>query len=245
MARLVVLITLLALVVAQEAAAVEYRLQVVSLHYNALVSFLGARAVYDGAASPGLDRLEAEVDRAGLPAGVLLYDRPLESVPGEAHQGFGAARVRGEIRPSGAREQWQEVRWEGNPGERSLWIVAGSARAFQEVYQVALKGNGPLRYFTPYGASWNGKPVDALRLPLAFMHSWQERPDFWQRHLAGRVNLENGIALVVGENQDLFSSDHVYVLVQQGSQPGVFKVVLGWRQRPVDVQSPSTAPLVR
>lgn len=215
------------------AAAVEYRLQVVSLYEESFAHFLDPGSVRDGSSSPGLDRLETTMDRAELPKGALVYDRPLHAAGEATAQAFGAVRIRGEVRPAGdGREQWTEVRWEGKPGERSVWIVGGVSPHFQEVRHLALKGNGSLRYFIPHGA--NARGAEALRLPLMWVQFWEARGGFWERHLSRLVNLGSGIAAVVGENDNPLFADFVYILVNHAAQPATYKAVLGWRRRSPD-----------
>src|SRR4029450_7756847 len=71
------------------AAAVEYRLNVVNLYEGAFAAFLGSREWNDGAAGPGLNRLEASLDQGAVGKGNLLYDRPVQPAPG------GIPRARG------------------------------------------------------------------------------------------------------------------------------------------------------
>ncbi len=77
----------------------------------------------------------------------MLYDRTLRWSSVAVAQVCGAVRVLAEIKPGGEGEQrWDEVKWDGKPGERSVWMVIPSGKGRpQQLYHVALKGTGPIR----------------------------------------------------------------------------------------------------
>jgi hypothetical protein len=123
-AFVVVALLTLAQWMALPAEAVEYRLRVASLWENGLVSFLSPGEVLDGASGPGLDKLEARLDAADFPRGALLYDRHLQLGGEDTARAFGAVAVRGSVTlGGGATQVWDEVSWEGKPGEQSVWVV--------------------------------------------------------------------------------------------------------------------------
>ncbi len=213
------------------ASAVEYRLQVVSLFAESFASFLKPGELADGASGPGLDRLEASLDRGEVPAGAFLYDRHLQAVRESIARAYGGIPVRAEVRLGGVeRELWDEVRWEGTPGEQSVWVVATTTTRTQEVYRVALKGRGPLRQFTPYVIP-NGEKVDAVKFPLNFLWSEEERGTAWPKYVSRVLNLARGIGVVVGVNHSPLMADHVYLIVSQGTEPTTYKAVLVWQRR--------------
>ena len=237
---LAALIPLLApLAGAPPAAAVEYRLQVVSIFEDALKSFLRPGETGDGAAGPGLDRLEASLDTGAFPAAVVLYDRPLEAARELVARGWGAAPVRAEARRGGeGKQRWDAVIFEGTPGERSLWLVAATTGRPQEVARVALRGAGPLRLFQPY-ARPNGGTLPVLSHQLSFLWTGQERGDLWDRHVGPALDLAAGIGVVVGVNQGAFYADHAYIVVQHGPEAATYKAILAWKQREQDREAPS------
>jgi hypothetical protein len=155
---------LLTLVPASAARAVEYRLDVASLWDTALPAYLSTAELYDGASGPGLARLEEGLDQGGVPSGVLLDDRPLRWASESVAQAYGTVRVLAEIKPGGeGRPRWDEVRWDGKPGERSVWVIAPSGRArAHRLYRTVLKGDGPIRQFMAY-VPVNGNRSQAVR----------------------------------------------------------------------------------
>ena len=237
------LIALLA--AAPPAWAVEYRLQVVSLFESAFVSFLKAGEFEDGASGPGLARLEASLDGGGVPSGVVLFDRRVQPVRSSLARAWGGAPVVPRIKPAGEGSTfWDEITWEGKPGERSVWIVSPTIRNVQEVYNVALKGAGPLRHFRPYAAGLDGTGTAALSIPLNFLWFYEERGTVWDRYIGRSLDLREGIGAVAGVNSDALFPDQVYLIVSQAEQPTTYKAVLVWRERSYERQAPSNkAPI--
>lgn len=221
-----------ALSLAAPAGAVEYRLRVASLYESAFVYFLTPTHLKaDGSAVP-LARLEATLDSAELPAAVLLY-RPVEPASARIARSFGVKRVRPIPEADDTElEQWMEVRWDGKPGERSLWVVAATEISYQELYHLGLKGTESLRYVIPYDAPLDEKKLPSVTLPLYFIQSFKDPGGLWERHLAEALDLSKGIAVVVGENQDGIFPDHVFLVVNHAPEPTTYKAVLGWRRRP-------------
>jgi hypothetical protein len=223
------LLTLLAVPV--KATAVEYRLQVVSLYEEAFRSLLRPNELCDGASGPGLDRLEASLDRAEFPKGAILWDRHVQSAGEEFARGYSAVVVHPHLTESSAQRLWHELRWEGRPGEQTVWRVSPSGLRIGELDRVALKGRGMLRHFIPFSPpTTNGHRSQALSIPLLYLWAQQER-GLWPGYLARTVELSDGIAAVVGVNTNGSFSDEVHLLVKHGEQPMTYKAVLGWRPR--------------
>jgi len=211
--------------------AIEYKLQVVNVLDVAFRSFLKSGEYADGAAGAGLVDLESRVDHATVPRGTLLYDRPLQAVSGRAAQGFGAVAVRGEFKLGGTDDNlWNEVRWSGNPGEQSVWMIATTTTRFQQLERVALKGRGPLRHFFPY-APTNGHKLAAIKIQLGFVWGESERGTLWPKYLAPSLELGEGLGILVAVNDNPLFADHVYLIVVHGDQPTTYKSVLAWRRR--------------
>ncbi|MGH7355355.1 MAG: hypothetical protein ACRELS_12380 [Candidatus Rokuibacteriota bacterium] len=230
-------------VAAAPAAAIEYRLQVVSVLDEALRANLAAGEFKDGAAGPGLNRLEATLDAAGLPKGALLYDRHVRPAPEPLARGFGATPVAAQVREGGdERAQWDEARWDGRPGEVTVWLIRTSGVRPQEATRVALKGDGPMRQFLPYTVASGTGRFDAVKISLNYLNFTDgARIAQWT---ARAVNLKNGIAVVVGVNDNSMRPDDVYLIVEHSHAPATYKAVLGWRQRRGDIESPSSAPII-
>ncbi len=211
--------------------AVEYRLRVASVQEPAYFHF----ADRDGALpdSPfSLNRLKSALDRGEVPSGVFVSSRDLVPATAGTARSFDAVVVRpaGELREEG---QWQEVRWEGKPGERVVWVVQGQGVHLQEVTGVGFMagGNGQLRHYIPHGASLSAASTRATRFPLALIESWEGRPGLWQKWLARYVDLREGIAAVIGQNRNPVFADSVFLVIQQGSAPATYTTAIAWRNR--------------
>jgi hypothetical protein len=225
---------------ATPAVAVEYRLQVVSLFETAFVSFLTPPELRDGASGPGLDRLEASLEQGRMPKGAILFDRRVQPLGGGLAEGWGGTRVLPVLKPAGTSPTLaDEVAWEGNPGERAVWLVSPTMRNIQELYRVGLKGGGPLRHFLPYPVPFNGPPTAAMALPLNFLWMYEERGTIWSKYVSKSLDVRDGIGAVVGVNNNVMFPDQVYIVVSQAEQPTTYKAVLVWRERNVDRESPS------
>jgi hypothetical protein len=226
------------------AQAVEYKLQVVNLWDTALAAYAKTDELRDGGSGPGLERLEAGLDASTVPSGVVLGDRTLRWAGETVAHAYGTVRVLADIVPGGqAQGRWDEVRWEGKPGERSVWVVAASGNGRpQRLYRVVLKGEGPPRQFMPYGPV-GGSRSAAVRYPLNFLWFNEERGGLWERYLAHSLDLGEGLGAVVGENPNVFFPDHVYLIVQQAARPTTYKAVLLWRDSVHNFEAPDSAPI--
>ncbi len=221
------------------AGAVEYRLQVVSLFEHGIVAFASPRELEDGAAGPGLDRLEATLDRGAVSPGALLWDRRVQPASLDAARAWGAAPVEATLVPaSEAGRNWDTLTWQGEPGARSVWVLSPTGRYTRELHRLALRGTGPMRQHQPYALPRDARPVAALRLPLNFVWFHEERGSIW-RHVAPWLDLGAGLGVVVGATDPSPTPDSVYVVVQHAPGPTTYKAVLSWRQRPEEHERPS------
>lgn len=244
MAGIILTLAMFAVVVeAGIAVAVEYRLRVASVHDSALGSYLDPAEFRDAASGPGLDRLEASLDNGAFPPGGALYDRPSAPAAEMATRALGAVAVRVELTdPASAVGRWQEFRWDGRPGERTLWVVAPSAIRYAQLERVALKGRGPLRQFRPYtmGLFSRGRR-EAFTVPLQLIWTALDRGTPGDPFLSRTLSLDNEIAAIVGVNQNRSFADQVYLLVVHAEKPSTYKAVLGWlprQDRPGEVEAP-------
>ncbi len=225
---------------AAPAWAVDYRLQVISMYENSFASFLTAGELKDGSSGPGLARLEASLDKGEVSKAVLLYDRHLQASREGIARAYGGVPVRAEVRLGGLEtDLWDEVRWEGKPGEQSVWVIVPGSRLPQELRRLALKGFGPLRQFQPYVIPANGTRFPAVSFPLNFLWTQEELGTAWGKYVRPVLDLRDGIGAIVAVNHNRLFPDQVYVIVSQGAEPTTYKAVLAWRQRPEDVEGPS------
>src|SRR5258707_6857090 len=220
------------------AHAVEYRLEVANLGETPLYPCAKPAELRDGASGRGLERLEASLDQGAMPHAVFLRDRTLRWSSEWVAHAPGAVRVLAEIKAAGDGQRWDEVRWEGKPGERSVWMVLPGGRGLpQQLYRVVLKGDGPARQFMPY-VPVNGSRSAAVKYPLAFLWFYEERGLIWDRYVSQSLDLGGGLGAVVGGNSNQTFPDQAYLIVQQGAQPTTYKAVLLWRDPGYDFPAP-------
>lgn len=211
------------------AAAVEYRLKVVSVFDQALTSFLSPGELYDGSTGPGFQRLDAFLNEGSGHRGAIVTQRPLTSVPDSTARAWGGVAVTAPIARGGVVSYWDEVRWDGKPGERSIWIVKSAGRRRPQVVKhVVLAGTTPLTIYQAYSADCGKIRVPALKMPIPLMAFQEERGDVWDKYVAKSLDLRHGVGAVVGTNSDAVWPDLVYIIVQQGPEPTTFEVVLTW-----------------
>jgi hypothetical protein len=229
------------LAMASGAPAVEYRLQVANLWENGFVALLRPGELDDGASGPGLNALETALDRGEVGAGVALPDRHVQPMREAASRAWGGVRViPQEVKAGGeGKVLWDEVRWEGRPGEQSVWLVKAISLRPQWLYRTALKGQGPMRQFVPYTVPIDIVKLPAIQLPLDFLWFYEERGTIWERYVARRLDLGLGIGVVVGANFNPSFPDWAYLVVRHAEQPTVYKAVLAWRERPSQIQAPA------
>ncbi len=208
----------------------EYRLQVSNLFDTSFAHFLDG-AIGRGAGELALPRLEGSLDAGAMPKGAILYDRLVQAMPSDWAPGFRAVAVRGQVLPAEDGRRWETVAWEGQPGERSVWLIAPPKSRDQEVIHVALKGMGALRYHIPYTVAFRSRPSAAVSYPLHFLRFHGERGGLWDRYLSRTTMLADGIAAVVGVNENPSFGDWVFLLVENPPAPTTFKAVIGWDRR--------------
>lgn len=222
--------------------AVEYRLLVANMWDSGFNAFVRSGELANGASGPGLEELVASLDRGDVPRGPLLTDRTFRWAGETVARAYGAVRVLSDIKPGGeGRSRWDEVRWNGEPGERSVWVVERSGRGRpQQLYHVVLKAVEPARHFIPY-APTNGQRLVTVRYPLDFLWFHEERADLWERYLSKTLDVSHGIAVIAGANSNSLFPDVARLLVNQAEQPTTYQAVLIWRQAPTGFEAPRRA----
>lgn len=229
---------LMSLALVSGARAVEYRLQVVSIFETTFASYLKPGEFKDGASGAGLDRLETSLDRGEMPSGGILYDRRAQPVLENIARAYGGTPVVPSLSPrgDGRATSWQEITWDGMPGERSVWLVLPILRSIQELERVALKSTGAFRQFRVYTLPPDRSRLPAVALPLNFLWAQEERGTAWGKYFAQRLDLGNGVGVVVGVDSNAFSPDRAYLIVSHAEEPTTYKAVLVWRERKLDRQ---------
>lgn len=231
--------SLVLLLAGAPAQAVEYRLLVANIYDRALTSFVSVSELYDGASGPGLDKIEQSLDTGAMDRGVILVQRPLRSVPASIARAWGGVAVAADILRGGIdTPSWDEVRWQGKPGERSIWIVKSSGNVRpQQIVRVTLKGAGPMRLFQPYTVT-NGNKAAVLQLPVPLVAFHESHGNVWDKFVAKNLDLRQGIGAVVGLSDNALFPDLAYLIVDQGDTPTTFKAVITWRDRDIDREMP-------
>lgn len=213
------------------ATAEEYRLQVANLYRTSFAHFIDG-PIRSGSGELAMPGLERSLDSGEMQPGALLTDRTFRYGWDELVQGFGAVKVRASVSPGEGLRRWDEAVWEGQPGEKSVWVIASSATNHQEVYQVALNGQTEgLRYFVPYNVTGNPRPEPVVGYPLVFLRFHTDRGNLWNRYLSRSVALAEGLAAVIGTNDNPSFADWVYLVVEHPPKPTTFKAVIGWERR--------------
>lgn len=226
------------LALAAPACAVEYRLRVANLYHDSFVHYFDG-PLGSGSGELGMDRLDRALDTDRIPQGVLLSDRAFRYGWDAVATSFRRVTVVADIKPGEGPRRWDEVVWQGTPGERSVWVIAPTTTWTQEVVHVALLGaplgseNTPgLRYYVPYRVTGSPTPQTVVTYPLDFLRFYEDRgPALWDRYLSRSTALVQGIAVVVGENSNPTFADWVYIVVQNPAKPTTFKAVIGWERR--------------
>ena len=219
------------------ALAVEYRLKVASILDVSLTSFLSYGELKDGATGPGFQKLQALLDQGGSDRAMMITHRPLKAVPGSSARAWGGVAIDAPIARGGVVSFWDEVRWDGKPGERSIWIVKPDGREDpQSVKHVVLKGTGPLTLFQPFTVACGKTRVPVMNLGIPLLAFQESRGDVWDKYVAKNLDLSQGVAAVVGQNSQAVMANLVYIIVEQGPTPTTFEVVLAWSNS--DAQTP-------
>lgn len=219
--------------IGSRADAVEYRLLVANLYRDSFAHFI-AGPIGSGSGELAMPNLEQALDSGRIGPGALLTDRLLRYGWDDLVRSMDAVKVRANIAPAQGGRRWDEAVWDGTPGDRSVWVIGPLATNQQEVYQVAVKGNGDgatLRYYVPYRVTGHPSPQTVVAYPLLFMRFYGDRGGLWARYLSRSVSLADGIGVVVGINDNPSFADWVYFLVEHPPQPATFKAVIGWERR--------------
>ena len=213
---------------APAAWAVEYRLLVANLHEQSYFYYVGRNGAEDR-----LDRLDVAQDSGRVPPGVFIPDRAIQPLQRPLVGAFESVVARPKETSPGDR-QWDEIHWEGPPGGRTVWVISGASTLFQEVTGVGLRaGSGPFRHYYPYrAAALSREQLRALVFPLTLIQAAEGKTGLWSRWLQPRLDLRNGLAVIVGENPNLFYPDPVYVVIENAPEPTTYKLALAWRHRP-------------
>lgn len=219
------------------AQAVEYRLLVASVFDTSLTSFVTPRELTYGASGPGLQRLETAISTGGIEWGSMPVGRPLSGVPDSVARAWSGVGIRADILRGGVDAgRWDEVRWEGKPGERSIWLIkaTGNNRP-QSVQRVTLEGGaGPVRLYPPYVFTAGSGRLAVMQMPQPLLAFSETQGNVWDKWVGKGLDLGQGIGAVVGLSANALNADLVYLVVQQGDQPTRYRAVISWADPDLD-----------
>jgi hypothetical protein len=223
------------LLAASPARAVEYRLLVASVFDTALTSFVTVKELDYGATGPGLVRLETGLDTGEIDWGAMPAGRPLTSVPESIARAWGGVAIRADIARGGISVgRWDEVRWQGSPGQRSIWVIwpIGANRP-EAVSRVTLQGTDAVRLYPPYARTGTER-LAVLQMPLPLIQFSENRGNVWDKWVGKGLDLSQGIGAVVGLNPNALYPDVLYLIVEQGDRPTTYRAVVSWSDRDID-----------
>jgi len=226
------------------APAVEYRLLVASIFDATLMSFVSPPELLNGASGPGLQRVEKGLDSGQIDLGAMPAGRSLVSVAANVARAWGGVPVQVVLPARGDAGRWDEVRWQGNPGERSIWMVRPATNARpQSIRRLTLEGIGPVRQYQPY--AYTGKErLAVLQMPQALITHYESRGNLWEKWVSSGLSLDGGIAAVVARSSNALSPDSVYLIVHQTAQQTTYRTVVSWSDREIDREGIDATPLV-
>jgi hypothetical protein len=214
------------------AGLVEYRLRTLNVWHEAFASFLASAELRDGVAGPGLVRLAGAADTGELPRGVVLFDRHIAVPEPPVTQAFGAAPAEARVKLAGGeRDYWDEARWLGRPGERTVWMITARNRRPQEVRRLGLSDVTAIAQFRPVRPPLFGaRPEATVAVPLGIVEHAQTRGTAGA-YVDRTLDRSRAISALVALNDDLAFPDRVYLIVRHATGPATYEAVVGWAER--------------
>ncbi len=126
---------------------------------------------------------------------------------------------------------WTEVEWDGAPGEYQVLRISSGDVHYQELTAVAVKRDGILRLLPVHGVPMFGsKKLLAPSMPATYIDYRLEKGTFdalMQKHAIA----PDGLAVLVGRNNDPRYPDQLYVRVKMPPDAKQFTVVVAWKDR--------------
>jgi len=237
------LLTLLVLTLGLQplaADAIEYRLRVANLDAEAYFHYAD-RDGGDQNTPFSLRRLAEALSAGRLPGGAFVPSRDLQTADPDVAAGFQAVPAQA-LAAAGRDRQWREIRWDGSPGQRTVWVIRGEGLDRPAVVGVGLPapGAGPFRHYLVYGVSASKEKVRAARVSQTVVDWSEGRDDLWRRFVGPSLALGQGPTVVVSQNNNLGFADSVFVVIEAGQAPTTYDVAIAWRQRGRGFHNPFT-----
>jgi len=220
---------------ASPSQAVEYRLLVASVFDTALTSFVTAKELGYGATGPGLVRLETSLDTGVIDWGAMPAGRSFTSVPESTARAWDGVAIRADIARGGIGVgRWDEVRWQGSPGQRSIWVIRPiGANRPEAIIRVTLQGADAVRLYPPYARTGTER-LAVLQMPLPLIEFYENRGNVWDKWVGKGLDLSQGIGAVVGLNPNALYPDVLYLVVEQGDRPTTYRAIVSWSDGDID-----------
>jgi hypothetical protein len=117
-------------------------------------------------------------------------------------------------------------------------MIAPQARRPGELYRLAIRGRGPLRHFLPYGAPRGSYRLPVVRVPLSYLFSREADADFWTGRIAPLLDLTEGVGVIAAARDGTVEADQASIVVTHGAEPTTFTVILAWRERSNERETP-------
>ena len=126
---------------ALDAWAVEYRLQVTNLDYQTFLAHT-ERLTAAGRGEEPMRQLEAQLDTMAFPSGAVLPGREVQLLEDPGYGGKPPARL--SVLPATQAQAWTTMVWEGDPADTMAFMVKTDMKAWPEVWAVAANPEGVL-----------------------------------------------------------------------------------------------------
>ncbi len=210
---------------------VEYRLRVLNIRTEAFTSFLSTAELAEHASGPGLMRLADAADAGDLPRGIVLSGRRVAPVSADVARAFGATTVAARVKLASGRDQWDEARWYGAPGARTVFLVTAGPRRPEEVQRLALSDVSALAQFRPLTPGLFGaRPQATIAVSRTYLERTieQQTASAW---LERALDPSRALASVVAVSDDKVFPDRVYVIVNHATSAATYETVLAWGRR--------------
>ena len=131
----------------------------------------------------------------------------------------------------GRRDFWDEVRWYGKPGERTVWVTTARNRRPQEVRRLGLSDVAALAQFRPSPRPQFGAHAEAtVSVGLSYLLHVQDNGEA-AAYVDHALDRSRGIAAVVAVSADPVFPDRIYFIVNHAVSAATYEAVVAWGPR--------------
>src|SRR5919198_6511942 len=180
---------------ALDAWAVEYRLQVTNLDYQTFLAHT-ERLTAAGRGEVPMRQLEAQLDTMAFPPGAVLPGREVQLLENPGYGGKPPARL--SVIPATQAQAWTTMVWEGDPQDTVAFVVKNEIKAWPQVWAVAANPEGVLRRLSMGGTSlFSRQRPEVPEVSDDFIANAVRQGTF-TRWLERNAKALNGMSVVVG-----------------------------------------------